>query len=911
MPLTSGTRLGPYEIVASAGTGGMGEVYRARDTRLERMVAIKVLPPHFADSSDRRQRFEREARAVSSLSHPHICTLHDIGQQEGLVYLVMEYLEGETLAERLEKGPLPTDQLLRYAVEIADALDKAHRQGVIHRDLKPGNIMLTKNGAKLMDFGLAKPAAGSATGTALEAMTQSKPLTAQGTIVGTFQYMAPEQLEGKEADARSDLFSFGALLYEMATGRRAFTGKTQASVIASILASNPPPITSLQPMTPPALERVVETCLAKDPDERFQAAHDLKLQLEWILEGGSAVGIPAPVAARRKRREGVAWTAALALALLALVLSALYWRAATREVHAVHAFIPPPENASYIFQGPGGGPAAISPDGRRLAFAAGSGGKQMLWIRPLESLTAQPLAGTEGAAQPFWSPDSRYVGFFADGKLKKIEASGGPPQALCAAPAARGGSWSREGVIVFAANASEGLSRVSAAGGAPTPVTKLDHSLAQGSHRWPFFLPGGRHFLYFAGGSAARVGENAGTYIGALDEDRSLPKGPILHGDSAAIYAQPGLPGWPGFDWLGSGPGYLLFVRDTSLMAQPFDLRRLRLTGEALPVAEHVQVNRGILRAVFSASHSGVLAYQMGGASGGWQLAWLDRNGKSGSTVGEKAISFAPRLSPDGKQLAAMIVDTASGNQDIWVFDLARGTQTRLTFDPAFDTYPVWSPDGSKIAFASNRKGPFNLYQKAANGVGSEELLLESPSDDRPLSWSRDGRYLAYARLDPAGKTKLDIWILPLFGDRKPFPFLESEFNEASGEFSPDGHWLAYASDETGKYEVYVVPFPGGSGKWQISTGGGSQPKWRGDGRELFYLAPDNRVMAVDIAAGGSTFHAGIPHPLFQASPAVTGIIGRVYDGSADGKRFIFASGGAASSQPLTLVVNWAAELKR
>jgi len=890
VPLTSGTRLGPYEIESPAGSGGMGEVYRARDTRLERVVAIKVLPTHFADSSERRQRFEREARAVSSLSHPHICTLHDVGRQEGLDYLVMEYLEGETLAARLEKGPLPTEQLLRLAIQITDALDKAHRQGVVHRDLKPGNIMLTRNGAKLMDFGLAKTATAPATGTALEAMTQSRPLTAQGTIVGTFQYLAPEQLEGKEADARSDIFSLGAVLYEMATGRPAFSGKTQASVIASVLASEPPPITSLQPMTPPALERVVKTCLAKDPDDRLQMAHDLKLQLEWILEGGSAIGVPAPAAARGRRWERLAWAAGLLAALALGHIAALYMREAPKPPYAIRSHILPPEKSEFLFSGNFNGPPAISPDGRLVTFAARvPDGRFALWVRPLDGLSAQPLAGTENATFPFWSPNSRTIGFFVDGKLKKIEAGGGPAQGICDAPIGRGGAWNQDGTIIFAASVAEPLQKVAAAGGVPAVAVKFDPARQDNSHRWPYFLPDGRHFLYW---SRSADPEKTGIYIGSLDSDHPSF---FLRSDTNAIYA---------------APGYLLFLRDQTLVAQPFDARKLKFTGDLVPVGEGVQVNPAIYEGVFSASENGVLLYQTGATQlEGWDLRWYDRSGKQLGTLPRRDKYFEPRLSPDDKRIAVQIGPVGTVN-DIWILELARGTRTRLTFSSASKIYPVWSPDGSRLAFASNRKtGQFHIYAKASNGVGDEETLLEDKVNGSPSDWSRDGRYIAYFGFGASGKW--GVGILPLFGDKKPFPFLRGESNQISPAFSPDGKWLAYSSDETGRFEVYVAPFPSSQGKWQISTAGGFSPRWRGDGKELFFFNElERRMMAVAVQPKGSSLEVGAPQALFQATNAATGYAG-TYDVTADGKRFLvntFAQ--QPSTTPITLVTNWAAGLK-
>ena len=890
--LNPGAKLGPYEIRDAIGAGGMGEVYRARDTRLDRTVALKVLPAHVAQDPERRQRFEREARAISSLNHPNICSLYDIGRQDGVDYLVMEYLEGETLAARVERGALPAEQVLRTGVEIADALEKAHRQGVIHRDLKPGNIMLTKAGAKLLDFGLAKATAAAAGQGLTAGPTESKPLTGEGKIVGTFQYMAPEQLEGEEADARSDIFAFGAVLYEMATGRKAFEGKSQASLVAAILHKEPAPISELQPMTPPALDRVVKTCLAKDADERWQTAHDLKLQLQWVLEAGSQAGVAAPVVARRKIRERLAWALA-AVALLAVVgvgvVARQYARRAREMSRVVRSSVLPPENSTFLGVFPG---MAVSPDGRRLAFVSrGANEKALIWVRALDSLSAQPLAGTDSAFHLFWSPDNRFLGFYADGKLKRIEASGGPALTLCDVAQVSAGNWSREGTILFgpAATGTGPLYRVSAAGGAPSPATKLDESRREVTHRWPWFLPDGRHFLYLA--RSLSSSENNGIYVGSLDGKE--PK-LVLREDSSAAYAP---------------PGYLLFVRQGTLMAQRFDAGSLEVAGEAFPLAEQVRFNGVARRGVFSVSDNGVLVYLGGATAGPAQLLWLDRAGKQLGALGDPGFYGVPRLSPDGARAVAYALDPQTGNADLWLYDVARGIRTRFTFDPAIENLPVWSPDGTRIVFASSRTGQFDIYQKASTGAATEELLLGTEAGEWPASWSSDGRYLAYNRQAPGAKTRYDIWILPLFGDRKPFPFLQTQFEELGAEFSPDGRWLAYFSDESGRQEVYLVPFPGPGGKWQVSTAGGARPQWRRDGRELFYLGPDDKVIAVPVKLLGSTVEIGVPQPLWQTTPPP--VPGRHWDAAAGGQRFLTVASSETGTVPFTLVVNWPTELDR
>jgi Tol biopolymer transport system component len=887
MTLSQGTRLGPYEILAPVGAGGMGEVYRARDTRLERTVAVKVLPPHLSGSEEIRQRFEREARAISSLSHPHICALYDVGNQEGTEYLVMEFLEGETLTDRLGRGSLPLDQVLRYGIEIAGALDKAHRQGIVHRDLKPGNIMLTKSGVKLVDFGLAKLAGvgpGNTSASILQTQASGN-LTQEGTILGTFQYMAPEQLEGKEADVRSDIFAFGAVLYEMATGQKAFSGKSQASLIAAILDSEPAPISGVQPMTPPALDRVVKTCLAKDPDDRWQTAHDVMLQLKWLAEGGSQAGVPAPLVARRRSRERLAWGVAAALGLVSIALSAALLSRPRASARVVRSAIPAPEKTTYHFIGDGAGPPAISPDGRQIAFTArDSSGKALLWIRPLDG-AARPLPGTEDAMYPFWSPDSQFLGFSAGGKLKRIEASGGPAIALCDAPDSRGGTWSRDGVILFEPHFREPLFRISANGGTPVAVTRFDESRKETTHRFPFFLPDGKHFLYLAGSHAVGTeSELHAIYMGSLD---GKPPRHLINVRSKPVYAA----------------GHLLFVRQKTLMAQPFDARSGTLSGEAFPVVGNVQEDPGFFTAVFSVSDNGVLVYQEEGGTGDqYQFTWFDRSGKQLQAAGPKGNLWNPRISHDGRRVAFGQGDPA----DLWLEDLSRHVATRLTFDPADDSLPIWSPDDTRIYFMSQRSGGGDIYQKPASGTGKGELLFSSGALKNPDGISPDGRYLLFDALDPKTKWDVDVLSLP---DRKVTPFVHGDFDEVLGDFSPDGRWVAYASNESGRFEVYVQPFPGPGGKWQVSTDGGTAPLWRRDGKELFYVAADSKLMAVPVKIGAA-FEPETPRPLFETR--LRNDPSRHYDVSPDGQRFLLniplAEG---TSPPVTLVQNWTALLRR
>jgi eukaryotic-like serine/threonine-protein kinase len=896
MAILPGRRLGPYEILSAIGAGGMGEVYKARDTRLDRIVAIKVLPTHLADRSELRDRFEREAKTIASLNHPHICVLHDIGQQDGVDFLVMEYLEGETLAQRLVKGLLPIQQVLQYAIEIADALDKAHRKGVTHRDLKPGNIMLTKSGTKLLDFGLAKLAQEAAPATPLSQLpTMQNAITGEGTILGTLQYMAPEQVEAKEVDGRTDIFAFGAVVYEMATGRKAFEGKTSASVMAKILETDPPSMASLQPMTPPQLDRVVKKCLAKEPEERWQAASDLTDALKWIADGASQANVPAPVPTSpmgQQRNARVVWLVAATLLLVLLGLGGwAYFRRAPDDIRPVRFFVSPPENWNFSELSSSASLStasiAVSPDGHRIAFAAvGADRRSLLWVRSLDTLAADPLAGTEGAERTFWSPDGRFLGFFVGEKLKKIDISGGPPITLCDSGAGIGGTWSRDGLIVFGPSLTSGLQKVSASGGVPTTAS----TLVEGDvgHRRPFFLPDGRHFLYRAAGSGINGGP---VYVSSLDSaERKL----VINSDSVnVVYSQ----------------GHLLFLRETTLMAQPFDARRLTVTGEAFPIAEKIQTtNTNPPYGVFSASENGVLAYQTGPVGAGSQLTWFDRSGKQIGVLGDLQPYYDLELSPDQKRAAVSTTSSQSG-ADIWLYDVARGLPTRFTFGPGNASASIWSPDGSRIIFGSTRKGHYDLYQKASSGAGTEEVLFEDNFNKTPWSWSPDGRFILYSSAGDRPET--DLFALPLSGDRRPIPFQQTRFNESQGQFSPDGRWVAYTSFESGRAEVYVAPFPGPGGKWQISTAAGGSPRWRRDGMEIFFLGPNTALMAAAVNGKGSSFQVGAVKPLFQ-----THLVGprHEYDVSADGQKFLINSApqqNGAAPAPITVVLNWTAGLKK
>ena len=900
LTISSGIRLGPYEILAPLGAGGMGEVYRAKDTRLDRTVAVKVLPSHLSASPEVRQRFEREAKTISQLSHPHICALYDVGNQDGTEYLVMEYLEGETLADRLLKGSLPTEQILRYGIEMADALDKAHRQGIVHRDLKPGNVMLTKSGVKLLDFGLAKafgrpldaagreqaaagqpPRAGNSL-TALPTAVGGQNLTQEGTILGTFQYMAPEQLEGREADARTDIFTFGAVFYEMATGRKAFSGTSQASLITSIMSSEPPAIATLQPMTPPALDRIVKSCLAKDPEDRWQSAHDVASELKWISQEGSQSGLPFGAVARSRGRERVAWgfAALTFLAALAGAAAAIHYAQRARLAsRPLRVSILPPETHSFA-------PAlALSSDGRELAFAATSSeGKTLLWVRPLDASTARALVDTEEASYPFWSPDGRFIGFFAKGKLKKIEASGGPSQTICDAPIGRGASWNQNGVIIFAPRNRSLIYRVSASGGSPTPVTQF--GAFAGSHRWPSFLPDGRHFLFTSLGAGG--GGRGAVIMGFLDSKQEKHLFDFDSVGSNVVYAS---------------PGYLLYVRESNLFARPFDASRLAVSGEPILAGDQISFAEGVVHADFSASPQGVIAYRNSTLVPS-RLLWRDREGKEIGSVGEPAYFRTPRLSPDGRRISVVVLDPRTQQGDVWIYG-ERESAIRFTFQPGGYRGLAWSPDGQRVAFAFARA----VSVKASSGAGSEEKLVESPGLKFVSDWSPDGRYIVYGEI--AGESGSDLVSLPLSGDRKPVPVVATPFNEGDGRLSFDGKWVAYVSDESGREEVYIRPFPGPGSAIRVSTGGGRAPRWRRDGRELFYMANDRRLMAVEIK-GSSPLESGRIQPLFEAPSVRESLPFEAgYDVTPDGQRFLINTPVAEKPSAATLLLNWTSALKK
>ncbi len=891
MPLTSGTKLGPYEIQSPLGAGGMGEVYRALDTRLDRTVAVKVLASHLSSSPELKQRMEREARTISSLNHPHICQLFDIGSQDGTDFLVMEFLEGETLAERLRKGALPLPEIFKIGIAVAEALAVAHRSGIVHRDLKPGNIMLTQGGAKLMDFGLAKPlgmqpsasastSAPSFTAAAtLSGASPLTPLTTAGTVIGTIQYMSPEQIEGKEADARSDIFAFGAVLYEMVTGNRPFQGKSQISLASSILEKEPEPVSVLKPSTPSAFDHVVTTCLQKNPEDRYQTAHDIKLELQWI-----AVDKPSPAAAAlpatASRARDIIWAIAMVIAIaLALLVGTFLHR--SHPAQSIRVSINAPENTTLNLTGDGAGPQVLSPDGASIAFSAtAAGGKTLLWVRSMNSSDARSLPGTEGALFPFWSPDSHSLGFFADTKLKTIDLNGDSLQVVCVSQLGRGGAWGPDGVILFSPGVSQPIMRVSASGGTPVEVTKID-SVQHTSHRWPFFLPDGKHFLYLAlHHDPSKVSNNA-VYFASLDggENRML-----FRSQSNAIYAA----------------GYVLFIRGDQLMAQPFDPARGTLSGEARSVARGVMNDPTTWHLDASATNEGLLVFGSGG-SGDLQLVWMDRTGKQLGIVADQIAGLQlAKISPQGDRIALQI---DAGMNDIWVLDLARGVRTRLTFGPIANTSQVWSPDGKWIAYRSKRGDHFGIFRKPSDGSGTEELLATFDQPSMPTDWSRDGKYLLIAQ--PAADGHTEVWTLPLEGDRKARQTLA---RGNYGQLSPDGRWLAYSSSESGQNEVYVVPFNGGEGKWQVSASGGLMPLWRADGKELYYLDGAQSLTAVPVEVSGGAPRFGAPQTMVSRLT----VVGQpFYDVSPDGKKILLDRVSQQVSQSMTVVTNFTAALNR
>jgi serine/threonine protein kinase len=887
MALSAGTRLGPYELVAPIGAGGMGEVYRAKDTRLERTVAIKVLPTHLSSSPESRQRFEREARTISQLSHPHICALYDVGHQDGIDYLVMEYLEGETLSERLGKSPLPLEQTLRYGIEIADALEKAHRSGVVHRDLKPGNVMLTKSGVKLLDFGLAKALAPVSPASQFTALpTQASPITREGSLLGTLQYMAPEQLEGKEADARTDVFAFGAVLYEMATGKKAFSGASQASLIGSILRDEPRSISEVAPLTPASLDRLVRICLAKDPDDRWQTARDVDLQLREIGRERERPETVTVRAVRSRASRAAPW----ALAVLALAAGALLGRSALSKKlprpDVVRSTLLPPPNTEFHFTDANSGTPAVSPDGTRIAFSARDPDDQvLLWVRPLDSLDSFSIRGSSGATFPFWSSDGRSLGFFAQGKLKVVEASASAsPVALADVEEARGGTWGADGTILFSPGYQKPILRVRGSGGSPTPVTEVK---GRELHRFPAFLPDGRHFLYNV---RVQGDENAIIYARSLD---SKDERAVIREHSDVLYVP---------------PGYLLFRRAGRLMAARFDADRLDVIGDPVELVERIDYFAATGRTAFGASEK-ALVYSPSSDARLSRLAWFDRTGREVGGVASAGMYVSPRFSPDGRQLAIAVMEQLAVAPDIWLFDTRLGTGTRSPMLGP-DLNPVFSADAKRIFFGNTSEGKWNIFVREVSG-GAEPTSILPPTRPR---WARDvspdGNVLLYQELSAA--TRGDLKVISLSGERRPRDFIAGPFDEDEGTFSPDGRRVAYVSDESGRKEVFVASFPDPSQRIRVSSDGGIQPRWSRDGRELYFVSKGETMMVAPFEPSSGVPTAP-PARLFDVpiSYAFGSHVPLRYDVSPDGRFLIIVRASKELPPPLVLVLNWQAGLKR
>jgi serine/threonine protein kinase len=874
-----GQAVSHYRIVEKIGQGGMGEVYLADDMTLDRKVALKFLPEAFASDPERMARFEREAKLLASLNHPNIAGIHGLEQAEENRFLVLEYVEGETLQARLRKGALPLDDALALCRQITEGLEAAHDKGVIHRDLKPANVMITaEEKVKILDFGLAKALADETqrvdpadSPTITEAMTQP------GVVLGTAAYMSPEQAKGKTVDKRADIWAFGCILYECLTGKKAFEGETVTETLAAVIRGEPD-WQALPPTTPQNVRFVLRRCLEKERNRRFRDAADVKIEIE---EARDIIGAEIPV---KKRRSWLSWSLAIICLIAALVLGILYFRQISAVVPMTRLeVVTPPTSDLTSF--------AISPDGRRLVFTASSEGQQRLWVRPLDQTTAQPFVGTEGALFPFWSPDSGSIGFFADSKLKRIDVESGQIQVLAVVTyRGYGGTWNRDGVIVFAPSYETPLYRIPARGGDPVAITTLDPP-HQSGHTNPQFLPDGRHLLYNT------FGEDQGIYLTSMDSAETMR---VSISDSPVSYAP---------------PGYLLFIHQDTLFAQSFDTTHGNLTGDQVLIADSVSIDPSFWAgSAFSVSEKGrMLAYRTGSETSQRRLVWLDREGKELGTVGAVDENYLadPKLSPDGQYVA--VDRSIQGNTDIWLIDIARGVPSKFTLDKGADTWPVWSPDGSRIVFCSDRTGIYELYQKNVRGVGDEEVLYSTSLHKYPYDFSPDGRFLLYAQIDP--QTDRDIWVLPLFDEEDSYPFVNKEFHERNGYFSPDGRCVAYQSNESGQHEVYIQSFPTSDEKFQISNGGGTQPQWHPNGKELFYITSDGVMMAVPINLIGERLNPGIPTPLFKTRIPGEGymdILGVQYAVSGDGQRFLInTTVDNPIPSPITVITNWTKLLEK
>jgi Tol biopolymer transport system component len=881
-----GSNLKHFQITDALGAGGMGEVWRARDTKLEREVAVKLLPEAVAKDPDRLSRFQREARTLASLNHPNIASIYGLEDADDRMLLILELVEGEGLDQRIARGPVPIDEALGIARQIAEALEAAHGQGIVHRDLKPANVKITPGGrVKVLDFGLAKafePATDAPDLTRSPTLTAH--MTAAGVVLGTAAYMSPEQARGVEVDKRADIWAFGCVLYEMLAGQQPFRGGTVSDVLASILKESPDS-SALPANTPRRLRRLLDRCLTKDRRQRLHDIADARIEIDEILEGGGAIEAPVEGAVGGGRGLRI-WQAVAALFLLTTVAAAwlaLRPDALPREV--VRAFIPPAADTSFSLDPSGPGVVAISPDGQNLAFAASdSSGAVLLWVRRIGDLTARPLPGTEDAAYPFWSSDSRYVGYFSNERLRKIDAAGGPPVTICEAENGKGGSWSEDGQILFAPAHNTPIHLVSAAGGDPRPVTELSEGIV--GHRFPVWLPDGR-FLYLA--RATSGAESDRIVVGSMDAVTTGRE--VLAAASNVAVAS----------------GRLLFVREGILMAQPFDVDRAEVTGDAVPVAEDVLYMGGARWGVFSASQTGRLTYLTGAVQRESEMVWVDRTGRLVAQLGAGVLHRDVKLSPDGLFAAAEVIDETNGTSDIWIYDVRRGLRTRFTFDASMDWWPTWSPDGSRIAFASDRSGSNAMYIKTVGGSDDETVVLEDPDRNfGPDSWSPDGRWLVHISLSASEKS--DLWALNMeTGER--LAVAATSFAESNPAVSPDGRWLAFVSNESGAEEVYVTSFPQPARRWQVSTGGGDFPRWRGDGSELFFRRPDGTLVAAEVDGSGDGFVVGKMAELFRwdRPPGFRW----PYDVDQSGERFLINRGVASTdSAPLTLVLNWDVELE-
>lgn len=899
MSVQIGTKLGPYEIVSPLGSGGMGEVWRAKDTRLDRDVAIKVLPIGFATNDLFRQRFEREAKAISQLNHPNICTLYDVGQVETaassnvltvtgtstLHYIVMELLEGESLSDRLKKGPLPVHEVLRYGREIASALDAAHRRGIIHRDLKPGNVMLTKSGAKLVDFGLARTATDVKTPVNVTHLpTAAEPLTQEGIILGTFQYMAPEQLEGIDVDARTDIFALGTVLYEMATGKRAFVGNSKTSLIAAIVTSQPEPISAVAPLTPPALDHIVQKCLEKDPDLRWQSAHDVASELQWMSEAGSKAGIAVPLMMRRKIRERLLWMLTSAFAILSVLLGIGYFLRAPKTPPPVRASLDPPSHSALIpFDELG---LALSPDGNRLAFVVNEadGGKQ-IWIRDLSSMSATPVPETNGAWYPFWSPDGQHLGFFANGKLWRVDLRGGSPKALAEAPSGRGGSWGKNDIILFTNTVRSSIFSIPASGGTPVAVTKYDPK-KEVTHRWPVFLPDSQHFLYVSRTAIGRL------MIGDLKTHESKQ---LIDDATNALYVK---------------PGYLVYGRSANLYAQKFDADKLTLSGDPVPIVdEKLSYWEPKNYVAYAASDNGTIVY-LPTFNPKTILRWYDRSGRPLEKIGDPGYVQSPRLSHDGKKIAFIRSDSPSSKSDLWIYDADSGRANRATFKGEAINTPEWSPDGTQMSFlcAPNSVYTQNICIKQLAGGGEVRLLYQSPNWAGTTNWSPDGKKIVFVEQSP--QTGNDLWTIDV-NDGKPHVFLQTSFEENEARYSPDGRWIVYISNETGRNEIYVRPADGSQQQWQISNDGGVTPRWKADGSEILFTSPGGDLMSAAVKTTPS-FESSQPKILFHLPETPMRDIPIFEDVSADGQKVLLdIPTETRSSVDFHLILNWMSLLQK